>query len=297
MDNVSNRSKGIIFIVLSALMFAVMNLFVKLSGDLPVFQKVFFRNLIAAIIAFIVLIKKKEPLLPHSRRSALFLVLRTLFGLSGVVCNFYAIDRLEVIGDASILNKMSPFFAVVFAFIFVRERPRAFQWIILAGAVGGAVFVIKPSFVNAEFLPALVGFCGGVAAGAAYGCVRKLGMLGENKAYIVFFFSAGSTLLVTPVMILGYQPMTLLQFGCLLSAGVCAALAQFCITSAYTYAPPKDISVYDFSQVIFASLLGWSVLGELPDLWSLIGYVIILSMAVLNYLINSRMDKKRVGTL
>ena len=288
----SKRSKGILFIVLSALLFAGMNLFVKLSGDLPVFQKVFFRNAIAAGIAFTVLMKNKSRLLPCSKRSALFLSLRAAFGLLGVICNFYAVDRL-VIGDASILNKMSPFFAVVFAFLFVKEKPRLYQWLILAGAVAGAVFVIKPSFANADFLPAMVGFLGGVAAGAAYGCVRKLGMIGENKAYIVFFFSAASTLAVTPVMIAGYQPMTAVQLIFLLSAGICAALAQFCITTAYTCAPPKEISVYDFSQVIFASLLGWAALGELPDLFSLIGYLIILSMAVVNYLINSKINKKR----
>ena len=291
MNNVSNRSKGILFIVLSALLFAGMNLFVKLSGDLPVFQKVFFRNAVAAVIAFIILIKNKESLLPKSGTGALFLLMRTLFGLTGVICNFYAVDRL-VIGDASILNKMSPFFAVLFAFLFVKERPKLYQWLILAGAVVGAVFVIKPSFADASFLPALAGFCGGVAAGAAYGCVRKLGMIGESRAYIVFFFSAASTLAVAPVMIADYRPMELLQLVYLLSAGVCAALAQFCITAAYTYAPPKDISVYDFSQVIFASLMGWMVLGELPDHWSLIGYAIILSMAVVNYLLNSKSDKK-----
>lgn len=287
----SNRSKGILFIVLSALLFAGMNLFVKLSGDLPVFQKVFFRNAFAAVIALAVLLKNKGSLLPRSKGSLLFLSLRTAFGLLGVICNFYAVDRL-VIGDASILNKMSPFFAVVFAFLFVGERPRLYQWLVLAGAVGGAVFVIKPSFANAALLPALAGFLGGVSAGAAYGCVRKLGKMGENRAYIVFFFSAVSTLAVTPVMIIGYQAMTMIQLLCLLSAGVCAALAQFCITTAYTCAPPKEISVYDFSQVIFASLLGWAALGELPDFFSLIGYLIILSMAAVNYLIDVKIHKK-----
>ena len=54
----SKRTKGIIYIILSALLFALMNMFVKLSGDLPVFEKAFFRNAIAAIIALIVLLKQ-----------------------------------------------------------------------------------------------------------------------------------------------------------------------------------------------------------------------------------------------
>ena len=288
----SNRAKGIFFIVLSAALFAGMNMFVKLSGDLPLFQKVFFRNAIAALIAFIVLLKNKMPLKPSVKGSTKFLILRTSFGLLGIICNYYALDRL-VLSDASILNKMSPFFAVVFAYVFTQEKPKLYQWLTLAGALFGAMFVIKPSFANAAFVPALVGFLGGVGAGAAYGCVRRLGLMGEKNPYIVFFFSTVSTVAVLPAALIGYEPMSLLQLIFLLSAGVCAALAQFSITAAYTYAPPKEISVYDFSQIIFASLLSLIVFSELPDTLSLIGYLVIVSMAVLNYLIGGRIKRSK----
>lgn len=282
----SNRTKGILLLILSAFFFACMNMFVKLSGDeLPVFQKVFFRNAMASVIAFIVLLKNKAPLRPTVKGSWKYLVLRTVFGLTGVVCNYYALETL-VLSDASILNKMSPFFAVIFSFIFIHERPKLYQWLVLGGALFGTVFVIKPSFANAAFIPALVGFLGGVCAGAAYGCVRKLGLMGESNPYIVFFFSTASTLIVTPIMIAGYVPMTALQWVYLLSAGVSAALAQFSITAAYTYAPAKEISVYDFSQIIFASLMSLIVFQQVPDIWSVVGYVIIISMAILNYFLS-----------
>ena len=283
----SQRAKGIICIVLSALLFAGMNMFVKLAGDLPVFEKAFFRNAIAAVIALVVLLKNHSPMKPSVRGSLKFLIMRTLFGLGGVLCNFYAVSKM-VISDSSILNKMSPFFAVVFAYLFVKERPRFFQWMTLLGALFGAVFVIKPSFANAAFVPALIAFLGGVLAGAAYGCVRKLGLMGESNPFIVFFFSAGSTLIITPMMLITYKPMELWQLGCLLGAGVCAALAQFSITAAYTFAPPKEISVYDFSQVIFTSIISIAVLSDLPAVYSFIGYVIIVSMAVVNYFLSNR---------
>lgn len=283
---VSKRTKGILLLILSAFFFACMNMFVKLSGEeLPVFQKVFFRNAMAAVIAFIVLLKNKAPLKPSVKGSLPFLIMRTLFGLAGVVCNYYALETL-VLSDASILNKMSPFFAVLFSFIFIKERPRLYQWLILGGALFGTLFVIKPSFSNAAFIPALVGFLSGVMAGAAYGCVRKLGLMGENNPYIVFFFSTVSTLIVTPVMIIGYVPMTALQWVYLLSAGISAALAQFSITAAYTCAPAKEISVYDFSQIIFASLMSLIVFQQTPDLYSIIGYAIIIGMAILNFFLS-----------
>ena len=293
----SNRTKGILFLILSAFFFACMNMFVKLSGDeLPVFQKVFFRNAMAAVLAFIILIKNKAPMRPTVKGSLPFLIMRTLFGLTGVVCNYYALEHL-VLSDAAILNKMSPFFAVLFSFIFIKERPRLYQWPILAGALFGTLFVIKPSFANAAFIPALVGFLGGVMAGAAYGCVRKLGLMGESNPYIVFFFSAVSTLIVTPVAIIGYVPMTAYQWIYLLLAGVSAALAQFSITAAYTYAPAKEISVYDFSQIIFASLMSLIVFSQVPDMYSIIGYVIIIAMAIINYFISNKKEKSPTDTL
>ncbi len=283
----SKRTKGIVYIILSALLFALMNMFVKLSGDLPVFEKAFFRNTIAAVIALIVLLKNHAPMRPTVKGSLKYLILRTLFGLGGVLCNFWAVSKM-VISDSSILNKMSPFFAVVFAYLFVKERPRFFQWLTLIGALFGAVFVIKPGFANAAFIPALVAFLGGVLAGAAYGCVRKLGLMGENNPFIVFFFSTGSTLILIPLMLATYQPMALWQLGYLLLAGVSAALAQFSITAAYTCAPPKEISVYDFTQVIFTSLISIFIFSAVPDVYSFIGYAIIVSMALVNYFLSNR---------
>ena len=56
----NSRYKGIFFITLSALSFAFMNAFVRLSGDLPSVQKSFFRNLVAFFIALIMIIRSKD---------------------------------------------------------------------------------------------------------------------------------------------------------------------------------------------------------------------------------------------
>ena len=78
--------------------------------------------------------------------------------------------------------------------------------------------------------------------------------------------------------------MTVAQLVVLLLAGLAAAGGQFTITAAYSYAPAREISVYDYSQIIFAAVLGFFVFGQVPDLLSWIGYAVIISMAVVNYL-------------
>ena len=58
----SDRIKGILCIIASACGFAIMSAFIKLAGDLPSFQKTFFRNLVAAVIALYLIIKHKGSL-------------------------------------------------------------------------------------------------------------------------------------------------------------------------------------------------------------------------------------------
>jgi drug/metabolite transporter (DMT)-like permease len=104
----------------------------------------------------------------------------------------------------------------------------------------------------------------------------------------VFAFSSFSCLIVTPMVLLNFAPMTLEQTLFLLGGGAFAAGGQFSITGAYRCAPAREISVYDYSQVIFAAVLGFFLFGDRPDLLSVLGYIIICSMAVLNFLHNNK---------
>jgi drug/metabolite transporter (DMT)-like permease len=273
----SHKNQGILCILSAAFFFALMNLFVRLSGDVPTIQKSFFRNAIAAIIAVIMLVRMPEK--PWITQLPLGdLLLRSIFGTIGVLFNFYAIDHINI-ADASMLNKLSPFFAMIFSYIILKEKPNRFEWGMLAIAFLGALFVVKPSF-QLRSLPAFLGLCSGAAAGIAYTYVRKAGTRGVKGPVIVFFFSAFSCLVTLPYLLFHYSPMTTRSLCMLLLAGCSAAGGQISITKAYTLAPAKEISVFDYAQILFAALLGMLFLGQVPDVWSLIGYGIILSAAI-----------------
>ena len=84
--------------------------------------------------------------------------------------------------------------------------------------------------------------------------------------------------------------MTGLQVLTLLGAGLAAAGGQFGITAAYYHAPAKEISIYDYSQIIFATTLGFLLFDQVPDKYSLLGYVIICAMALWMFLYNKKRD-------
>ena len=78
--------------------------------------------------------------------------------------------------------------------------------------------------------------------------------------------------------------------GYLLLAGAFACVGQLGITKAYVCAPAKEISVYDYTQVLFAAALGFFVFGEAPDWLSVLGYVLICGAGVGMFLYNRRHD-------
>lgn len=288
MSKLSNKTKGIICILISALCFSGMSSFINLSGDLPIPQKVFFRNLVALFCSSFILLKNHESFKP-TKGCLPFHLIRSSAGLLGVFGNFYATTHMSHTPDAAMLNKMSPFFTLIFSAIFLKEKVKPKQAIAIFVAFIGAMLVIKPSFGNVELLPSIAGFIGGMCAGSAYTCVRHMGNKGENGRFTVFFFSAFSVAITTPFLIFDYHPMTTKQLVYLLLVGVCAAGGQFGITAAYTFAPSREISVYDYSNIVFTAIEGYLFLHQgLPDLLSLVGYFVICAMAVWMFIYNNK---------
>lgn len=280
------KNIGILLIIGAAVGFAFMNLFVNISGDLPVFQKAFFRNLIACLISSVGILKNVS-VLKTARGNVSGILYRSFFGLLGVILNFYAISELSSISDASLLNKLSPFFAMIFSIIILKEKAKKVEWFIVMLAFVGAVFVIKPS-MSPEVVPALAGAFGGMCAGLAYTFVRKVTTNGTDGSVVVFAFSFLSTIALLPLAILEFKPMSGMQLFYLIMAGVSAAVGQYCITFAYKFAPAKEISVFDYTQVIFAAVLGYFILGQTIDVYSVIGYIIIISAAVIRWRYNMK---------
>lgn len=286
-------NKGIIYIIISAFCFATMNIFVKLSGDVNSIQKSFFRNLVAALFALILLLRSKEDF-KYPIKQIPLLLLRSLFGTLGVLCNFYAVDHL-LVADASMLNKLSPFFAIIASSIILKEKANKVQKISIIIALVGAVFIIKPSIDIISNVNSLIGLGGALGAGIAYTCVRKLGLNGVPGVKIVFFFSCFSCIAVLPYIILNYDPMTTQQLMYLICAGLMAAGGQFAVTAAYTNSPAKEISIFDYSQILFAAILGYFVLNQVPDIYSFIGYVIIISIAVFSFMYQKNRTLKQTN--
>ncbi len=292
----SSKAKGILALVTSAFGFALMALCVRLCDDYgaPVssFQKSFFRNAVALMIATVVFVRNKVEVeggggllnlfhrqpQPLTSTSLALLSARSIFGTIGIFANFYALSKITI-SEGQTLNKTAPFFTVIFAYLFLKERVTLRQLGALGLAFAGTMLITKPGFAGEAAFPLAMGLLGGLGAGAAYVCVRALCNRGVEPAFIILFFSAFSCLASVPFMVQGFDPMTAAQVAILLGAGGGAAIGQFGVTLAYGYAAPREIAVYDYTNILFTALFGFAFFGQIPDVWSCLGFAAILGAA------------------
>ncbi|NBI29292.1 DMT family transporter [Chengkuizengella marina] len=280
----TDKNKGIILLILAALGFSLMAMFVKLSGDLPTTQKTFFRNLISAIISFGMVVYYKESLF-GKRENQPILLLRSVLGTLGILFFFYSIDHL-VLSDADMLNKLSPFLLIIFCAIFLKEKAKPYQIIAIIIAFIGTLFIIKPQF-SVDIFPYMMGVLSSIFAAGAYTTLRVLGK--KEKSYtIVFYFSSFSTIILVPFLILFYEPMSIQQLIYLLLAGVFATVGQFGITLAYKFAPANEISIFFYMNVVFSAIISMIIFSQTPDVFSVVGYIVIFTAAFYMFVKNNQ---------
>jgi len=251
---------------------------VKFLGDMPTAEKIFFRNLVGVFVAFSLVKKTGSSLIGNNKK---LLILRSIFGLLGIAAYFYALANMKL-SDAVILNKMSPFFVMVFAALFLKENITKKQMIALVTAALGAILVIRPGF-DSNIIPSLIALMSSIFAGIAYTIVRQLRKT-DSAATVVFYFSLFSTLAMIPFMISGsFVIPTAVQALALLALGLFASAAQLFMTNAYRHAEAGELSIYTYANIVFSTIFGLVLFQEIPDFYSVIGAVLIISAGYLNY--------------
>ncbi len=270
--------RAVVYMLVSSASFSFMAAMVKLSGDLPMPEKVMARNLVTlAITAGAFAARRENPFGPT--RHLRLLILRSISGLLGVASYFYAVDHL-FLADAALLNKLSPFFVLVLAAMVLGERitRRVLGGVMIAFA--GAALVLKPTLGMAP-LPAAAGLASSLFAAVAYVVVRALKGK-ESPSRIVFYFSFISTVMVAPFLLRGTSVPHGWQWLALLGTGVFAAGGQIFLTMSYHHAPAARISIYSYAHVLFSLALGLLIWRERPDVLSYVGGLLIVGAAALN---------------
>ena len=137
--------------LLSALSFSVMQVFVKLtSSEVGTFEQTFFRNLVSLFIAAGMVRREKLRVFQEMKRGRWALWGRSFFGFLGVVLFFYATGQARQ-ADVAMLNRASPVFVTLFAALFLKEKITPVKVASTFLCLTGAYVAMQPSFDSNPF--------------------------------------------------------------------------------------------------------------------------------------------------
>jgi len=270
---------GIAFRVAAMACMALLSALVKWTGSrgIPVFEIILFRN----VFAFV-------PLGLYIWRTTGFEVLRTqrpfghlarsAVGLTGMVCGFSAVQYLPLT-EATALQFTSPLFMTALSALLLSEKVGRHRWgAVLAGFVG-VLIMARPLPGHMNVPGVTLGVLSALGAAGAMVAIRQISDT-ERGPTIVFYFTLGGVVLGAAGSAFGWvtpDPQTL---GLLILAGLIGGVGQLFLTEALRQAPIGVIAPFDYTQLIWATLLGLVIWGELPHPLTLIGAVLVAASGV-----------------
>lgn len=276
--------QGAALLALSALLFSGMGVMIREASATTNNENiVFFRNIVGVVFFLpLVLAKGLRPFKTQRLKSHL---LRTSYGLAAMYCFFYAIAHLPL-ADAMVFTYSAPVFTPIIAYLWLKEPLTKRMLVFSLLGLIGVILVAKPSDALFGSL-SLVGLAASLLAATAFVSIREMSDT-EPAFRMVFYFALFSSLISAVPLIWAWQPLSSEQLILLCSAGLLAALAQIVMSRAYTLAPPGLIGPVAYLAIVFAGIFSLILWDEVPDLYSIIGAILIFAASLLSVLWRKR---------
>lgn len=277
-----NYQLSIFFMLIASFCFALVPIIIKSLKDIPLMEVVFFRNFVSMLIIPLILFWRKIPIYGNNKN---LLLLRGLFGYLGIVGMYYAYTKMPIV-DAVAIHRLSPFFVMILSVFLLKENITSKHVYIIFLAFFGALIVIKPGF-RVDILPAIIALAATLCVSMSHVILRQLRLTDTFLVIINYFAYISGFLSIFFLILQGnfifpkYYDLTKLLLIGIISIG-----AQVGVTLAYNYAPASKISVYLYTQILFATILEYLFLGVFSDFLALIGASIIVLAGIINFFSN-----------
>jgi drug/metabolite transporter (DMT)-like permease len=268
----------------SAFSFALMNVFVKQLSHIPAMEIVFFRCVVSAIACWIGLRGTDADLLGNNK---LLLFLRGASGTTALFCFFVTIQNVPLASGVT-LSYLSPIFTTIIGIFILSEKVKSIQWIFYAISFSG-VFIIKGFDADFPTIYFITGILAAIFSGVAYNLVRSLKEK-EHPLVIVLHFQLVGIIAGFIYVLFDWQTPQGMDWVYLIATGILTQLGQIHLTHALQAEKVAQVSIVNYTGIIYALLFGWLIFDERYSLQTLFGMILVVFGVILS-IITSRQQK------
>lgn len=276
------RMRGIFLIILAVLTFSTMDAVVKyLSHYYSVPFLVWNRFMIHTLFLLLVLLPWLKKNLLRTKNLPLQIV-RSILMFGTTLLFFFAL-KFFTLAEATTVLFISPILLIAISPLMLGEYPTRKEWIMVLIGFVGMLIILRPN--NGNFLSPVILFPLGAACCFTLFQVATRKLNSENPFTTLFYtglFGAWIMSFIVPfhwVVPASHHLLPLLLLGILGAAG------HFVLIKAFSYAPAPVLAPFIYTQLIWATLLGFIFFAELPDGWSIAGMIIIGAVGIISSII------------
>ena len=265
---------GILLRVLAMALMAVLAAIVKACAErgVPVLEIIFFRNAFAFIPVMLYIWRTSGFGVLRTRRPGAHLT-RSAVGLTGMICGFTAVSLLPLTQSTAI-SFSAPLFMVALSALILKEPVSLHRWLAVAVGFVGVLIMVHPDprqFVGVGVLFAIAAAIGAAGANIA---IREISRT-EPGPTIVFYFTLAGAAVGLASLPFGWVMPSPGVLGLLVAAGLIGGTGQLLLTEAIRRAPVAVVAPFDYTQLVWAGLIGFLVWGETPAMLTLIGAMVV----------------------
>jgi len=271
-------SIGIRYMLFSIVSFSLMHLCVKAIPEIPVVQTIFLRSIFSIVFCYIAIRQAKVSIWGNNK---LFLILRGFVGMFSLICFFYSIQLLPL-GTAVTIGNLVPFFTLLLAFLFLKEKISYIKWIFFAISFAG-VLLMKGLDKELPTPGIIFGLCAAFFTATAHFVVRKLRDT-DDTSVIMFYFPFITIPCMLPFIFNEWKTPDTGEWLFLLLIGITTHVGQLFLTKAYKHEEVKNISYVYYLGIVLSFVYGLVFFGEYISLKSSVGLGLVILGMVLNIL-------------
>lgn len=256
----------------AVLCFAIMNGFVKelRIQELPLVEIIWGRYFFHALLVLAIFPRRIPTLLSGSDKR--LQVVRSILVLLATASMFTAVGLMPL-ADAVAITFIAPLLITALSVPLLKEKVGLRRWIAVFVGFVGMIVIIRPGgglFQLAALLPISV-----TIFYAIYQIITRMISHRTDPITSVFYTAVVGGVVMSLIVPFFWETPTLQQWGLLMVAGILGGLGHWAIIIAYQRAEAPLVAPFAYSELIWATLLGLSLFGDFPDLWTMVGAGII----------------------
>lgn len=285
---IDNIRLGILYMVASVFLFSIQNAIGKwLAQSYPIPMLVFFRSFVALLPSFVLVYRAGGLSVMRTNRMAGQFGRAVIWGGSNVA-SFIGYHLLPL-ADAIALTFAAPLFLTALSYPIIRERVSRERWIAVSVGFLGVLVMARPS--GAENALGVAGAVGCAVCNAIGTLTVRDLCRTEHSASIVTWTAIFMTLMALPPLPFFWKTPTLPDLALFCSIGLIGGVSQYWTTLALSYAPAAAVSPFNYTALIWGSIIGLVVWGDWPTPPIIIGAAIVTLTGI--YLLRAENRQRR----